>query len=84
MNLTNGHQAKCHNMHIGRNKENCKELKVQNTIVHESLPDKYLGDIINKTANQRETVKDRKAKGYGIVGQFFGNHNISTIRIMES
>ena len=71
-------------MHIGRNKENCKELKVQNTIVHESLPDKYLGDIINKTANQRETVKDRKAKGYGIVGQFFSNHNISTIRIMKS
>ena len=62
-------EIKCHNIHIGQNKENCKDLKVHNKKMHESQHEKYLGDIIDNTANQRETIKDRKAKGYGIVGQ---------------
>ena len=31
--------------------------------------EKYLGDIIDKSGNQRATIKDRQSKGYGIVGQ---------------
>ena len=37
--------------------------------MHESKKEKYLGDIIDNTGNQRATVKDRKSKGYGIVSQ---------------
>ena len=50
---------KCHNIHIGQKKENCKELKVHDKIMHESRQEKYLGDIIDKTGNQRATIKDR-------------------------
>ena len=34
--------------------------------MHEAQHEKYFGDIIDNKANQRETIKDRKAKGYGI------------------
>ena len=37
--------------------------------MHEANQEKYLGDIVNTTGNQRATVKDRKSKGYGIVSQ---------------
>ena len=35
--------------------------------MHESKKEKYLGDIIESKGTQRDTIKDRKAKGYGIV-----------------
>ena len=65
-------ENKCHNIHIGKNKERCNELKVHNKTMHESGKEKYLGEIIEKSGNQRATIKDRKSKGYGIVGQIIG------------
>ena len=62
-------ETKCHNIHIGKHKENCRDLKVHNQKMHEANKEKYLGDIVNTTGNQRATVKDRKSKGYGIVSQ---------------
>ena len=62
-------ENKCHNVHIGQKQEICKELKVHNTTMHESHQEKYLGDIIDKSGTQRATIKYRKSKGYGIVGQ---------------
>ena len=37
--------------------------------MHESNKEKYLGDIIEQSGTQRANIKDRKAKGYGIVSQ---------------
>ena len=62
-------ETKWHNIHIGNHKENCRDLKVHNEKMHEANQEKYLGDIVNTTGNQRATVKDRKSKGYGIVSQ---------------
>ena len=62
-------ENKCHNIHIGQKKENCKDLKVHDNKMHESNKENYLGDIIDKTGNQRATIKDRQSKGYGITGQ---------------
>ena len=62
-------ENKCHNVHIGRDREKCKDLKVHKNKMHESRKERYLGDIIDQTGNQRATVKDRKLKGSGIVSQ---------------
>ena len=62
-------ENKCHNIHIGKHKDKCKELKVHNKIMHESRKEKYSCDIIDKSGNQRATIKDRQSKCYGIVGQ---------------
>ena len=44
-------------------------MKVHKHKMHESKKEKYLGDIVDQTGNQRATVQDRKSKGYGIVSQ---------------
>ena len=62
-------ESKCHNIHIGSRRENCKYLAVHDYKMHESKKEKYFGDIIDTTGNQRATIKDRKSKGYGIVNQ---------------
>ena len=62
-------ESKCHNVHIGNKKENCKDLAVHTHKMHESSQEKYLGDLIDQTGTQRATIRDRKSKGYGIVSQ---------------
>ena len=37
--------------------------------MHESKHEKYMGDIITKTGNQRATIQNRKLNGFGIVSQ---------------
>ena len=48
--------------------------------MHESKKEKYLGDIIDNTGNQRATVKDRKSKVYGIVSQVLAITNKAPLR----
>ena len=60
-------ELKCHNIHIGKNKQTCKDLIVHGHKRHQSRKNKYLGRMIDKTGNQRSTIQDRKCKGYGIV-----------------
>ena len=60
-------ESKCHNVHIGNNKENSMDLTVHTHKMHESTKEKYVGHLIDQTGNQRATIKDRKSKGCGIV-----------------
>ena len=64
-------EKKCAQIHIGakETKENCQEHKVKDGTMKTSEKEKYLGDFITKGANTKETVKDRKQKGYGILAE---------------
>ena len=42
-------ETKCHNVHVGRDREKCKDLKVHKNKTHESRKEMYLGDIIDQT-----------------------------------
>ena len=65
--------SKCHRIHVKNNKQKndpkCPELKVHNEPMKESKQEKYLGDLINTSGTHRNTIEDRKNKGYGIVNE---------------
>ena len=64
---------KCYRIHV-QNKRikhtpNCKELKIHDDPMKDAVQEKYLGDLINTTGTIRNTVEDRKNKGFGIVNE---------------
>lgn len=79
-------QNKCHNIHIGKQVNKCKELKVHNDIMKESKQEKYLGDIIHSSGKIKQTIFNRVAKRYGIISDImsildelpFGHRRIKT------
>ena len=60
-------KSKTHNVHIGKKKSGCPNLKVHGEEMEQSNREKYLGDIVDKTAKVRPNIEARRAKGYGIV-----------------
>ena len=64
---------KCNRIHI-QNKKcrksiNCPEIKVHKDIMKTSTEQKYLGDIINSNGSIRNTIEERKNKGFGIANE---------------
>ena len=49
--------------------ENCPDHLVDNTNVKESTKEKYLGDYLTSKANSKDTIHDKKSRGYGILAQ---------------
>ena len=66
--LTLSHK-KCSRIHIGKNSDNCSELKVHQSIMKNSTREKYLGDYIDTTGKIKATLDDRIQKGYGILSE---------------
>ena len=62
-------KTKCHNIHIGKNRRNCPDLKVHNEPMKDSISEKYLGDIIQKSGSQKSNLTNRIAKGWGKVSE---------------
>ena len=62
-------KTKCHNIHIGKNKRNCPDLKVQEQDMKYSKAEKYLGDIVDETGSNKLNIKKRLAKGWGKVNE---------------
>ena len=60
-------ENKCHKVHIGKPNSNCQELKVHGRPMHESSKEKYLVDIVHKSATNKENITARVAKGYSTV-----------------
>ena len=64
---------KCHRIHVQnkktKNHPKCKDLKVHEEPMKNSTQEKYLGDVINSNGTIRETIEDRKNKGFGIVNE---------------
>ena len=69
-------KSKCHKMHIGRQHEDCKTLKVHNTEMQMVSHDTYLGDIISKKKYKKQSVKSNRYHNpnYKLsrTGQFWG------------
>ena len=64
---------KCHRIHVQnkkiKNHPKCKDLKVHEQPMKNSTQEKYLGDVINSNGTVRDTIDDRKNKGFGIVNE---------------
>ena len=64
-------EGKCHQLHIGDKKDenvrNCPETMVHDKIIIKSTKDKYLGDIVTNDGKNHENIKERTAKGVGII-----------------
>ena len=44
-------------------------MKVHEQKINESKQEKYLGDLVNSSGTIRQTIEERKNKGYGIVSE---------------
>ena len=66
-------QKKCHRIHIQSKKAKsvgrCQDLKVHQEKMKQSQEEKYLGDLVNTSGTIRNTVEERRNKGYGIVSE---------------
>ena len=62
-------QTKCSQIHIGRNKNACKNLKVHGHEMKKSQREKYLGDIVSEKGDQKDNIAERVAKGYAIINE---------------
>ena len=50
----------------------CPQLKVHQDTMHEVDGAKYLGNILSSTGSNRDTIEDRRKKGWGKVSQILG------------
>ena len=50
----------------------CPKLKVHMDEMHEVSKTKYLGNILSSTGGVRDTIEDRRSKGWGKVSQILG------------
>jgi hypothetical protein len=50
----------------------CPKLKVHMDEMHKVSKTKYLGNILSSTGGVRETIEDRRSKGWGKVSQILG------------
>lgn len=63
-------ENKCARIHIGKTRcDQCMNIKVNKEPIRESHKEKYLGDYMTKNANPKDTIQDRKQKGYGILSK---------------
>ena len=69
------HQDKSVVVHVGKAKKCrtlCPDLKVHKERMHEVETAKYLGNYVTSRGGVRETVEDRRRKGWGKVTQVMG------------
>jgi hypothetical protein len=62
-------KTKCHNLHIRKNIRNCPDLTVHDVPMKDSNAEKYVGDIINNSGNNKTNLENRIEKGWGKVNQ---------------
>ena len=60
---------KCSKIHIGKEARCCPDLKTHEEKMNNSVKEKYLGDLIDSSGKNKETVEARIAKGHGIVAE---------------
>ena len=62
-------KTKCHYLHIGKSSNLCPELQVHGTKMERVTEDSYLGDIISEDGKNGKNIKNRIAKGVGIIAE---------------
>ena len=63
---------KCHRIHIWKKSNSepmCPDLYIHEDVMKSSTKEKYLGDIISTKGATKNTLEDRKKKGYAIVAE---------------
>ena len=60
-------KKKCHNVHIGKQRNKCPDLKVHGEKMHNSKQETYLGDKIDERGILKPTIESRVGKGYGAI-----------------
>ena len=69
------HEEKCSFIHVGNAKKcenTCPTLKVHSRDMHETPSSKYLGNVLTSAGGVRDTIEDRRNKGWGKVAQILG------------
>ena len=66
---------KCSQMHIGKNKDNCRPLHINHTQMNTSSKEQYLGSIISNDGKIDQNIKDRQNKGTVVA-----NHILSILK----
>ena len=67
-------KTKCHKIHIEKkikNRKQCAKSKIHQDEMNNATKQKYLGDIVDTTGRNRNTIENRKNKGYGMVAEIF-------------
>ena len=62
---------KCFKMHVGKRNDMCPSLKVHGETMAEVSEVFYLGNIISADGKNTKNIKDRTAKGIGLISQIF-------------
>ena len=62
-------QKKCSLMHIGKNANNCKDLKVDGSYMKTSHKQTYLGDVLSSDGKIDHNITERYNKGIGVANQ---------------
>ena len=65
-------KKKCHNVHIGNQRNKCSDLKVHGEKMHNSKQETYLGDKIDERGILKPTIESRVGKGYGAINNILG------------
>ena len=65
-------EKKCSVLHVGRDKEKCKDLLVNGLSMKTSDKEKYLGSIITSDGKPTQDIVDRHNRGIGVVNQILG------------
>ena len=68
-NKLNLSHTKCAQIHIGKDNITCPELKVHSHSMNKSKKEKYLGDYITSSGNNKENITERVNKGYAIISE---------------
>jgi hypothetical protein len=69
------HEDKSCVIHVGnvkKCKQPCPSLKVHTQNMHDVRSSKYLGNVLTSAAGVRETISDRRNRGWGKVAQILG------------
>ena len=64
-------KSKCMKMHVGTKKEQCCEMKVEETSMETVEEIEFLGDILSSDGKNTKNIKSRVSRGLGIISQIF-------------
>ena len=60
---------KCNKMHIGNDTLVCEDIRVHDGQGKKVNKDKYIGDILAADGSNKDNIKERTDKGFGIVNE---------------
>ena len=83
---------KCARMHVGKQRCECKSLKVHGYEMQDVSEFTYLGDLVSADGRNNKNIKDRSNKGIGLISKIFnilhsvsfGTHSIDIALVLRN